>query len=219
MDMTSLGSMYKTLFVPLLPFIKKVFYFDSFFSLSDEKKAEGISFLTGCVKKRDALEKYQQELKFAAFKMTASLELNDYTLRYYLSGREKYEGFCKSIFNMQSLYYFHDSQLVIKRSSVWAPLFMLIAALVLSRIAFCSVIALNKQMPEWFFNGLKQLSVGPEWLLDGLVWLSVVVEGLVALQLIVYAVCFFIGLRRLKRHVTEFNIFISRLRIKRALQQ
>lgn len=211
MDATSLGSVSKTALTTLPKLIKKVFYFESFFSLSDEKKAEGISFLTNCVKKGDALEKYRQELMFSALKMTDSLELNDYTLRFYLSARVKHEGFCKALFNMKSLYYFHDSQVVIKRTALLGPLILLIASLIVGAMAFCSVKELINYVPA-------ELSVSPKWLFNGLALLCAAVGSFVTLQCIFYALRFFIGYLSLKRHVTEFNIFISRMRIKRALR-
>lgn len=211
MDMTSVSSISKTALAASPKIIKKVFYFESFFSLSDEKKAEGISFLTHCVKNRDALEKYRQELMFSAFKMTDSLELNDYTLRFYLAARVKHEGFCKALFNMKSLYYFHDSQVVVKRSALLAPLILLIVGLILGVIAFFSF--------KTLINIPGGGAINPKWLFNGLTFLCAVVEGFVSLQCLFYAIRFFIGHLSLKRHVNEFNIFISRRRIKRALQK
>lgn len=205
MDITSVAGAYTKLFVPLLPFISKVFFYDSFFSLSDEKKAEGMSFLNESVKKRDALDKYQQELKFREFKMTGSLELNDYVLRFYLSDRVKREGFCKALFGMKGLYDFSNNQLLIKKQNILFLVFILLSGFFVGGVTFLLV-------SDIYIHGL-------EWSHNRLDWLTAGLASVITLQFILNLTHFLISLRRLKRHVTEFNIFISRLRIKRALQQ
>lgn len=205
MDITSVAGAYTKLFVPLLPFIRKVFFYDSFFSLSDEKKAEGMSFLNESVKKRDALDKYQQELKFREFKMTGSLELNDYVLRFYLSDRVKREGFCKALFGMKGLYDFLNNQLLIKKQNILFLVFILLSGFFVGGVTFLLV-------SDIYIHGL-------EWSHNRLDWLTAGLASVITLQFILNLTHFLISLRRLKRHVTEFNIFISLLRIKRALQQ
>ncbi|MFP1985030.1 hypothetical protein ACLEE6_11740 [Lonsdalea quercina] len=64
MEITSIVSFYK-LFIPVLPIVKKIFFFESFFSLSNEKKAEAITYLSDCVDEREPLRKYNQEIKLS----------------------------------------------------------------------------------------------------------------------------------------------------------
>ena len=47
MEITSIAGVWK-IFIPALPYLKKLFIFDTFFSLSYEKKAEAITYLTEC---------------------------------------------------------------------------------------------------------------------------------------------------------------------------
>lgn len=58
MEITSLANIYK-LFIPLLPYLKRFITNETFFSLSDDKKAEAIDFLIENANEESSLRKYK----------------------------------------------------------------------------------------------------------------------------------------------------------------
>ncbi len=196
MEVSSIASAVKLL-VPVLPLLKKVLIFETFFSLSIEKKAEAVAYLKTCVKEGDALDAYQQELKLSEYKMTNDYALSDYAIRFYLIDRKKHSGFCKSIFNGKSLYDYANSELVIKKNVFWFPLFMLL-------------IGIMAAVGAWFTWSNETLGAWKWFYAGG--------SALVAVQYLIYSSWLLLSYRHLIRYARKFNIFILRMRIKRALR-
>lgn len=63
MEITSLTSIYK-LFIPLLPYLKRFITNETFFSLSDDKKAEAIEFLIESANEENSLKNTSKSLNY-----------------------------------------------------------------------------------------------------------------------------------------------------------
>ncbi|VTQ52735.1 Uncharacterised protein [Campylobacter jejuni] len=195
MEIASLASAVK-LFNPVLPYLKKVFIFDTFFSMPDGKKAEAITYITTCTDEDDALEKYKQELKTLEYKISQHIPLNNYILRYYLLSRKKNEKFCKSLFVSKSFYEYKDSEVTIKNNIMWLPTLMFLIGIL---VGYGTIT---------FWQNIESSPLRWVYLLCGLP---------VSIQYIIYSSHMLFGYIQLRKHVNDFNLFISITRIKRAL--
>lgn len=186
MEVSSIASAVKLL-VPVLPFLKKVLIFETFFSLSKEKKAEAVDYLKTCVEESDALDAYQQELKLLEYKMCRYHFLSDCVIRFYLRDRKKHIGFCKTVFNAKNFYDYSDEKLKIKKNIIWFPVFMLLIGL-MAVVGF------------YFSLSIEGLGLGK--------WLYVGGCAVVAAQYIIYSSWMLLSYLHLVRYAKKFNLFI-----------
>lgn len=195
MEVSSIAGAVKLL-VPVLPFLKKVLIFETFFSLSSEKKAEAVAYLKTCATENDALDAYQQELKLSEYKMTQDYALSDYAIRFYLLDRKKHSSFCKSVFNGKSLYNYANSELVIKKNVFWFPFFMLL-------------IGIMAAVGGWFTWSNETLGAWKWFYAGGC--------AIVAVQYIIYSCWRLLSYWHLMRYAKKFYFFILLTRIRREL--
>lgn len=197
MEITSIVSFYK-LFIPVLPIVKKIFFFESFFSLSNEKKAEAITYLSDCVDEREPLRKYNQEIKLSGYKMSRNYLLNTFSIKYYLFDRKRNLKFSKAIFTLKDFYYYDDYKITIRNKMIFFPILMLVMGLI-----------------SGFFTWLSWEYTNP----GHLKWLFVGGNALVGFQYITYSLYVIYNYIHLKRHAKRFNVFICYCRIKKMLME
>lgn len=195
MELTSIVSFYK-LFIPVLPIVKKIFLFESFFSLSNEKKAEAITYLSDCVDEREPLRKYNQEIKLSEYKMSSNYLLNTFSIKYYLFDRKRNLKFSKAIFTLKDFYYYDNYKVTIKNKMIFFPIIML-------------VMGLSSGYSTWLF--WEHTNPGD------LRWLYVGGSAFVGFQYLTYSLYIIFNYIHLKRHAKKFNVFICYCRIKKIL--
>ncbi|CRL66010.1 hypothetical protein [Proteus vulgaris] len=200
MDISSILGVLK-IFIPLLPFFKKVLFFDTFFSLSNKEKAEAITYLKECTDEHEPLDKYKQELMLLNYKMSTNYLLNDYILKYFISNKLKNIKFCNSIFLLKDFYSYNDFNVKTKTKMIIFPIIFLILGVIFGCGVIFFVVS-EKQLPKslldrFFFGGLTLLSIQYIYYSSYTLW------------------CYFHMVRKVK----EFNMFISLVRIKIFLQK
>lgn len=195
MEITSIAGVWK-IFIPALPYLKKLFIFDTFFSLSYEKKAEAITYLTECGDEEEILEKYKQELKLSEYKMSGNYLLNVHILKYYILNPAKHKKFCKSLFLFKGFYKYHDHEVTIKKNVIWIIILMFIIGFIAGAGALFSWATITSTPLKWTY------SVG------GLIIFT---------QYVFYSLYMLFCYISLRRNAIKFNVFISILRIKKAL--
>lgn len=200
MDVSSILNGLKIL-IPLLPFFKKLLFFDAFFSLSNKEKSEAITYLKECADEHEPLDKYKQELMLLDYKMSTNYLLNDYILKYFISNKLKNIKFCNSIFLLKDFYSYNDFNVKTKTKMIIIPIIVLILGIVFGCGATFFVVSENqfpKSLLDWFFfGGLTLVSIQYIYYSSYTLW------------------CYF----HMVRKVNDFNIFISLVRIKILLQK
>lgn len=197
MEITSLASTYK-LFIPLLPYLKKLIAIETFFSLSNDKKVEALDYLKEGIKEEDSIGKYKRKLKLSGYKLCDDFHLNIYILRYYLGNSKERGGFCKSLFLAKGLYIYENSEVKLKRNLLWIPLLMFL----LGTLAGCGVLLLWSRTTSYPMK-----------------WLYVGGCGLIFFQYVYYSFYGLLNYIRLRLKVKEFNSLITLYRLDEMLDK
>ncbi|MEG4677628.1 hypothetical protein [Enterobacter cloacae] len=197
MEITSLTSIYK-LFIPLLPYLKRFITNETFFSLSDDKKAEAIDFLIESANEENLLSKYKQELKLSHYKLCDNFQLNIYILEYFLASKKERGKFCKSLFLVKGFYEYHNAEVNLKNNILWLPFVMLIV------------------------GGLSGWGGIMSWInitASPLKWMFIAGCSLICIQYIYYAIYCLLNYINLRRKVKDFNFFITLYRLDKTLNK
>ncbi|ELE9235812.1 hypothetical protein RM351_001078 [Enterobacter kobei] len=197
MEITSLTNIYK-LFIPLLPYLKKIIIIETFFSLSADKKAEAVDFLIENVNEASSLNKYKQELKLSHYKLCDDFQMSIYILEYFLANKKEHGRFCKSLVLVKGFYEYKNAEVNVKKNILWLPFVMFVVGVLSGWGGIMAWINITASPLKWLFIGGCSL---------------------ICIQYIYYAVYCLLHYINLRGKVKDFNFFVTLYRLDKTLNK